>query len=336
MPTPRPFDLGNVLATAEGIKNARYSRDPNSLANQLLAAKIGSANALGGGIGTYNPRDYTADSWSQFIDTKDPRLLKRFATLRPMTVDGLEGMGNVITGEFFPKSTIEGKTKTEEAMSAASERGKLLQQKQLVPEIKSLTITQENEARAGLGGGVSDADLARGTTIAKGQGERHQEWINVGLAAADSIPTVMRGIELLENGVKTGGFDNLKLWATDTFGITDADEGELSANLGKAVLSQLRSTFGAAFTEREGDRLARIEAGFGKSPAVNLRLLKQLEKIARKEAQRGISAARSTKDNAAAQAIQDALNFSLSPANETVPQNDGESYEQRKARILGQ
>jgi hypothetical protein len=88
MPAPRPFDLGNVLATAEGIKNARYSRDPNSLANQLLAAKIGHENDLGGGLkmAPISFKDATAESIAAAMQSNDPSLLER-VPYKPWTVD---------------------------------------------------------------------------------------------------------------------------------------------------------------------------------------------------------------------------------------------------------
>lgn len=42
MPNFQPFNYGNVLAQGENILNAREQRNPNSLQNQLLAAKIKS------------------------------------------------------------------------------------------------------------------------------------------------------------------------------------------------------------------------------------------------------------------------------------------------------
>ena len=83
------------------------------------------------------------------------------------------------------------------------------------------------------------------------------------------------------------------------FGIESADEGELAQNLGKAVLSQLRKTFGAAFTEREGDRLAEIEAGFGKSPAANMRQLRNLLAFNEEFYRQGLVAAGDLDDQAA-------------------------------------
>ncbi len=152
---------------------------------------------------------------------------------------------------------------------------------------------------------------AQAQAEAKGKVERWNTQMSEGLQAADGIPILTRSLDLLREGVKTGGWDNIKLKASNFFGVTGADEAELSANLGRAVLSQLRATFGAAFTEREGDRLAFIEANFGKSTKANVRLLEQLELMARREAKRGIKAAKAAGDDDMAQQIQDALDFKL-------------------------
>jgi hypothetical protein len=102
--------------------------------------------------------------------------------------------------------------------------------------------------------------------------------------------------------------------------VTGADEAELSANLGKAVLSQLRATFGAQFTEKEGERLASIEAGFGKSTEGNKRLLQQAEAILDRAARRGLKAAEDSGDTFTAEEIRKSMNFSLDPAAPKAPQ----------------
>lgn len=153
--------------------------------------------------------------------------------------------------------------------------------------------------------------------------ERLADQISEGFAAADAIPVINRGLELLEQGVRTGGFEAVKLWAENRLGITGADEGELSSNLGKAVLSQLRATFGAQFTEREGARLQEIEAGFGKSAAVNMRLLRQAKQIAETSARRGMSAARRQGDEETARMIDEAMNRTLE-FEQSTPAQTGE------------
>jgi len=112
--------------------------------------------------------------------------------------------------------------------------------------------------------------------------------------------------------VSTGGIDAALLRGKQLLGVESADEAELSAGLGKAILSQLRPIFGAAFTEAEGARLERIEAGFGKSTAGNKRLLKQLLKIVNRSAKRGLASAEDLGDTFTANEIREALETTLS------------------------
>jgi len=170
-------------------------------------------------------------------------------------------------------------------------------------------------------------DKAVTEATAKGQVERWDTQMDEGLRAADGLPVIQRSLGLLAAGVKTGGWDNLKLAASNFFGVTGADEAELSANLGRAVLSQLRSTFGAAFTEREGDRLARIEAGFGKSTEANVRLLKELDTMARREAKRGIRAAKRAKDMDTAMEIQKMLDYEYAEPMQNPTQDQYDALE---------
>ena len=130
-----------------------------------------------------------------------------------------------------------------------------------------------------------------GEDIAK----RNSAYIDAGMAAAERMPVLKRTLDLLDR-VETGGLDTLKLYATNTFGVTGADEGELSANLGKSILAQLRPIFGSQFTEKEGKRLEAIESSFGKSTAVNRRLLQEAVEIAQTAAERGMDAAEAAGD----------------------------------------
>lgn len=144
----------------------------------------------------------------------------------------------------------------------------------------------------------------------KTKAKRLAGYVSDGVGAADGVNTIKRSLELLKT-VKTGGIDSLKLYAAQKFGIEGADEGELSNKLGKAVLSQLRATFGAAFTAKEGEQLQRIEAGFGKSSATNTRLLESALKTARRAANRGVRAANELGDDFAANEIKLALEGGL-------------------------
>lgn len=137
------------------------------------------------------------------------------------------------------------------------------------------------------------------------------ELIKRGTSAAEATATLRRGLELMET-VKTGGVNAISLAVKQRLGLEGADEGELSNSLGKAVLSQLKETFGAAFTENEGKRLERIEGNFGKSTESNIRLLKQSLRIAENTARRARLAAKAKGDISTVEDIDDLLTFSLS------------------------
>jgi hypothetical protein len=151
----------------------------------------------------------------------------------------------------------------------------------------------------------------RRKTRAKGEEKRATDLIERGVLAAESTAVLRRGLDLMDL-VKTGGVAGAAMAVKNFFGVEGADEGELSANLGKAVLSQLRETFGAQFTESEGKRLARIEAGIRKSPETNIRLLKQALRIAERTAKRARRKALDQGDQATVDDIDDLLEFSLS------------------------
>lgn len=166
---------------------------------------------------------------------------------------------------------------------------------------------------------TASRNAAEQTNLGKEDAQRYSSFINEGLSAADSMPIVNRALELLDT-VKTGGIDAARLAATNLLGVTGANEAELSNNLGKAVLSQLRSTFGAQFTEREGARLQALEAGFGKSTEGNKRILGQVKKIVERSARRGLDAAERTGDKFSADEIRSSLNMRLAPEKPTQPQ----------------
>ena len=133
--------------------------------------------------------------------------------------------------------------------------------------------------------------------------KRTEGRLDEGRAAAEMLPVIRRSVALLED-IPTGGMDKFKMRVKTFFGVESADEGELAQNLGKAVLSQLRKTFGAAFTEREGERLNEIEANFGKSPESNLRQLRNLLAFNEEFFRQGLIAAEDLDDQAALKSMR--------------------------------
>lgn len=154
-----------------------------------------------------------------------------------------------------------------------------------------------------------------------------------GVGAADGVGNIKRGIELLKS-VKTSGINNAMLAGKRFFGIDAADEGELSFLLGKNVLSQLRETFGAAFTAKEGESLKEIEANFSRSPETNTRLLNRALKTAERAAKRGIRAAESVGDDFTANEIKLALEEANKPFDMNAAESQSGETQQPNAPVV--
>lgn len=64
------------------------------------------ATGAGGGpeIGKYNPRDYTAQSFAEFMKTKDPAVLERYASQRSVDIGGVPHVFDPARGGYYPAS----------------------------------------------------------------------------------------------------------------------------------------------------------------------------------------------------------------------------------------
>jgi hypothetical protein len=147
---------------------------------------------------------------------------------------------------------------------------------------------------------------------AAGATERAQAIINTGVESASTIPVISRSLELL-NEISTGGFESVSIKARSLFGIESADEGELTYNLARNVLQQLRPTFGSAFTEREGRTLTQIEAGLGRNTETNKRILQQVLRIAEGAVEKAYDRAVEAGDEPTAKELERALDMIYVP-----------------------
>ncbi len=181
-----------------------------------------------------------------------------------------------------------------------------------VGSVSPKDFTVQSLAKYQESGRVSDLVRYR-----SGSEKRSQKTIDGGLAAAQGLPVINRSLDLL-NSIETGGFNNAQIKAKKLFGIEGADEAELSNNLGKAVLSQLKATFGAAFTVEEGKRLERLEAGLGKSNAGNKRILSQAKRMAEVKIKQAKKRADQIGDTATIDEINDYMSADFSPQGDSA------------------
>lgn len=76
--------------------------------NAVQMAGMFDGKSTGGGIGTYNPRDYTTDSWAKFVMNKDPSSLKRYEPQRNVEIGGVPHVFDPESGQYVPASVGSG------------------------------------------------------------------------------------------------------------------------------------------------------------------------------------------------------------------------------------
>ncbi len=156
-----------------------------------------------------------------------------------------------------------------------------------------------------------ESDIAQGRERGASQEKRIQLAIEDGIDAAQRIPKLREARQILET-VGTGGMNSVMLAFKQRLGIASADESQLIYELAKNVLSQLKPTFGAAFTAREGDLLRRIEANTDNSTEGNKRLLDELLDALELDVNRARLEARENRDTRSLNAIDGYLSQQFS------------------------
>jgi hypothetical protein len=147
-----------------------------------------------------------------------------------------------------------------------------------------------------------ESDISQGRERGTSQEKRIQLAIDDGIDAAQRIPKLREARNILET-VGTGSMNAVALAFKQRLGIASADESQLIYELAKNVLSQLKPTFGAAFTAREGDLLRRIEANTNNSTEGNMRLLDELLEALELDVNRARLEARENRDTRSLNAI---------------------------------
>lgn len=110
-----------VVDPSDGIDAEEARRIAQLTIDQM--APIAGLGAATNDIGTYNPRDYTTDSWAQFIRTGDPSVLERYESFG--TVDlggGRKGVLDRTTGQVVaePVSADEFQAGVRDTKAAAA------------------------------------------------------------------------------------------------------------------------------------------------------------------------------------------------------------------------
>lgn len=195
----------------QGVENPTIFKNTIDLMQKTFNPNKGASD----NIGTYNPRDYTTESWAEFNRTGDPAGLKRYESNQVVKIGGVDYLVDKTTGERTPVSSLQEVTGNVEAVSGAGEKGKLNQQLDIKPKIETAVTSAKDRATSA--GDAVDKALS----------------IETGLGVYDKL------ISEIDNGANTSVFTS---WAPSISDATRRFE-QGARELGLGVISS--TTFGA-------------------------------------------------------------------------------------------
>lgn len=315
----QPVDYGNALLKAEQINALRVQNDPNSLKNQLLQAKILDLTNPGSSLeyGKVNPGSFTPSSLSKFEAAgggpENFGLLENYAA--PQIID-LGGVPHRVsrsgTGELqitkIPLSTLEAEMGGQGAKAYAGEAGKQFAQSgranpyaPVQPGDINLNVGQAQLAPPSAG------SLAASKTTATEQAKADVKEKVQKKANSKAYATFEIGLSNLEQSMK----NTLTAPGMDLIPAVTANQ-QIAEGAKATMAPILKQLFRAAgegiFTDKDQALLMEMLPTRNDHPeAVNAKL-NNINVIVRSKLQMDMG----------------------------EPSTTGESYEQRKARILGQ
>lgn len=133
---PSPFPVSSGQAIAQGSQHAMQQRralEQSQYQKAIASSQLMNAMSRGGGgqgsgnqgidFGTYNPRDYTTESWAKFVRTRDPSVLERYERIAWLDAGGGRKVPyDPVTGEKLGEPISADEYANQKARVAATER----------------------------------------------------------------------------------------------------------------------------------------------------------------------------------------------------------------------
>lgn len=121
-----------------------------------------------GRIGQYNPGDYTPESWSKFVSSRDPSVLKRYESERVIDIGGVKHVYNQTTGSATPLSSVENEASGQAKIAAEIAAAKADAQAKVAKSAKDAAQSGKLDDANRLYKNLGDADL----DLIYGKGEK--------------------------------------------------------------------------------------------------------------------------------------------------------------------
>lgn len=224
--TPETYPGWHANLVSSGM--AQKGDLPDTYDPNIMARLAGGAQSQLK-IGKYNPRDYTTDSWVQFINSGDPGQLVRYA---PSAEERIAQDPNLASRVAETQGQIS------QSKATGSETGKSNVQMMMKPKIEAAVAEAKKKAAAA---GTAFTELQKAKATLPGLMEVADK-----LGTLADIATYTYGGRAFDEVVKQLGFGSTK-------GATA--RAKMISIVNNQVLPLLRQTFGAAFTVPEGESL---------------------------------------------------------------------------------
>lgn len=234
--------------------------DPTPIFNNMEMAYAGMAStqewkaykgdADKSNLGTYNPRDYTTESWSIFTRSGNPDDLERYESQSVIESGGAKFLVDRVTGARTPISS------TQEAATGQASIASAVRSAEEVAQADAATDRKFKEQLGSTGANVyTDLQMAA-------------------QKASAFIPR-LKSLKELSSKVETGTGAEIKLAAKKALGIDSADMEELNAKLGELAQDILNQQTGTK-TDFDFQNAVKQAASLGKTKEANTRLIEAL------------------------------------------------------------
>lgn len=228
----RPYSLQNRLQPHQEVRDIARQGEADAFLQRHLMQQKARSN-----IGTYNPRDYTAKSWAEFLTTRDPSVLERYDAFTQGNARWVpDGQGGYRMALDRQQLTTAGAIQAE--IDRLNERMKEI---------------GKGEGRLEVGDDITDMEASRAQEIEvhKNAAAESKTLFDQVKAVRSALPNYDEAIKAIDDGASSGVIESkMPSFRASTIRLQNAAD-----RLGLDVISSV--TFGA-LSEAEMDKAMTI------------------------------------------------------------------------------
>lgn len=140
-------DLQTLQQNPEAFERSARAGYAALASDQEYEAMFGGGQK-GPSIGTYNPRDYTTQSFAEFTKTGDPAVLERYASQRSVDIGGVPHVFDPARGGYYPARVSGGGQAPVTSRDVAASEAEITRGRETAKQdVKSASPAEQREQR---------------------------------------------------------------------------------------------------------------------------------------------------------------------------------------------